>query len=192
MIAWIGTALIFQRFVFKGTALGLLIGSYLVTGLSLASWSQLIVVWFKDASTLAAIFSASSHFPEVEIPKTWSAESAATFLAIVFNLIAIFLRVSRSSLQLILTFLFPPMFFTFYTKALVGWERSNPREPMRLNRVGPEGDAPIAYLLIIAIVSALSHTCPLVRDSRVPTRGLGTDCTGRHLPLPPHCRISRV
>lgn len=55
--AWIGIALIFQSFVFKGTNIGLLIGLYIVTGLGLASWTQLVVVWFKDASTLAAIFS---------------------------------------------------------------------------------------------------------------------------------------
>lgn len=53
---------------------------------------------------------------------------------------------------MLLTFLFPPMFFTFFTKGLVAWERANPRPVMRLNRVSPEGDAPIAWLLIIAIV----------------------------------------
>lgn len=46
------------------------------------------------------------------------------------------------------------MFFTFFTKALVAWERSNPRESIRLTRVSPEGDAPVAWLLVIAIVSS--------------------------------------
>jgi hypothetical protein len=41
---------------------GLLIGLYIVTGLGLASWTQLVVVWFKDASTLAAIFSKFDPF----------------------------------------------------------------------------------------------------------------------------------
>lgn len=149
--AWIGIAIIFQHFVFKNTNLGLLIGAYLITGLSLASWTQLVVVWFKDASTLAAIFSKLGKSP----PSPKDADSIATFLAIVFNLIAVFMRAPSPGLAILLTFLFPPMFFTWFTKSIIGWERSNPLKPMRLNRISPEGDAPIGALLAVAIVSAL-------------------------------------
>lgn len=55
MIAWIVVAIVWQRAIFSGTNIGLFIVLYVVTGLSLASWTQLVAVPFAAAPTLAAI-----------------------------------------------------------------------------------------------------------------------------------------
>ena len=59
--AWILVAIIWQKTVFTGTPIGLFIILYIITGLSIASWSQLVVVFFKNSSTLAAIISKLHH-----------------------------------------------------------------------------------------------------------------------------------
>jgi len=48
-------AVVWQRAIFSGTNIGLFIVLYVVTGLSLASWTQLVAVPFAAAPTLAAI-----------------------------------------------------------------------------------------------------------------------------------------
>jgi hypothetical protein len=53
--AWIVVAVVWQRAIFSGTNIGLFIVLYVVTGLSLASWTQLVAVPFAAAPTLAAI-----------------------------------------------------------------------------------------------------------------------------------------
>jgi hypothetical protein len=55
VIAWIVVAVVWQRAIFSGTNIGLFIVLYVVTGLSLASWTQLVAVPFAAAPTLAAI-----------------------------------------------------------------------------------------------------------------------------------------
>lgn len=55
--AWILVAIIWQKTIFSGTPIGLFIILYIITGLNIASWSQLVVVFFKNSSTLAAILS---------------------------------------------------------------------------------------------------------------------------------------
>ena len=55
MVAWIVVAIVWQRAIFSGTNIGLFIVLYVVTGLSLASWTQLVAVPFAAAPTLAAI-----------------------------------------------------------------------------------------------------------------------------------------
>ena len=51
------------------------------------------------------------------------------------------------------------MFFIYYTRALTSWERFG-RNPgfngLNLTRRSPEGDTPIAWLLVVAIVSERS------------------------------------
>lgn len=59
--------------------------------------------------------------------------------------------------QTVLTFVFPPMFYIYYTRALTSWERFgyNPGfNGLNLRRRSPEGDTPIAWLMIVAIVSS--------------------------------------
>jgi len=58
VIAWIAVAIVWQRAIFSGTNIGLFIVLYVVTGLSLASWTQLVAVPFAAAPTLAAITGA--------------------------------------------------------------------------------------------------------------------------------------
>ena len=55
MVAWIVVAVVWQRAIFSGTNIGLFIVLYVVSGLSLASWTQLVAVPFAAAPTLAAI-----------------------------------------------------------------------------------------------------------------------------------------
>jgi ATP-binding cassette subfamily A (ABC1) protein 3 len=54
-IAWVIVAIIFQRFIYNATNAGLFIVLYIVTGLSLASWTFIVAVPFASAPTLAAI-----------------------------------------------------------------------------------------------------------------------------------------
>jgi ATP-binding cassette subfamily A (ABC1) protein 3 len=54
-IAWVCVAIIFQHFIFERTNAGLFIVLYVLTGLSLASWTFLVAVPFASAPTLAAI-----------------------------------------------------------------------------------------------------------------------------------------
>lgn len=74
----------------------------------------------------------------------------ATFLAIILAVGAL-LTPSSAGIQIILTLLFPPMFYTFFTKALASYENI-PLTPNFVRR-SPNGDAPVVALLIVAIVS---------------------------------------
>jgi hypothetical protein len=58
-------AVIFQYFIFTGTNAGLFIILYILTGLSLASWTHLVAVPFANAPTLAAITGNSMQFGSV-------------------------------------------------------------------------------------------------------------------------------
>ena len=77
----------------------------------------------------------------------------ATFLAIILAICALIIR-SGTGTQLILTLVFPPMFYTFFTKAVCAWERDLMAPDIL--RQSPRQDAPILGLLIIAIVSCLA------------------------------------
>ena len=66
VIAWIAVAFVWQRAIFSGTNIGLFIVLYVVTGLSLASWTQLVAVPFAAAPTLAAITGTISHAGAVD------------------------------------------------------------------------------------------------------------------------------
>lgn len=75
--------------------------------------------------------------------------TTATFLAVILAVGAL-LSPSSTGVQVILTLLFPPMFYTFFTKALASYENI-PLTPNIL-RQSPNGDAPVLALLIVAIV----------------------------------------
>lgn len=76
--------------------------------------------------------------------------TSATFFAIILAIVAL-IAPSSAGVQIILTLIFPPMFYTFFTKGLSAWENV-PASPNILRR-SPRGDAPILGLLIIAVVS---------------------------------------
>lgn len=82
--------------------------------------------------------------------KKWTDPWIATFLAIILAVGAL-LTPSSAGSQIVLTLLFPPMFYTFFTKALASYENI----PLTLDilRRSPNGDAPVLALLIVAIVS---------------------------------------
>lgn len=87
----------------------------------------------------------------------------ATLFAIVLSIVALLMphRSGTALVQIILTIVFPPMFFTFFTRALTSWERFGRISdswrvgsgPLNLWKRSPEGEAPIGVLMIIAIVS---------------------------------------
>ncbi|ORX35007.1 hypothetical protein BD324DRAFT_633591 [Kockovaella imperatae] len=134
VVAWLAVGAIFQHFIFKRTNTGLFIILYLLTGLSLASWTFIVAVPFANAPTLAAI--------------------TATFVAIILAIGAL-LTPSSAGIQLIFTLIFPPMFYTFFTKNLASFE-SHSIVPNILRR-SPQGDAPVLGLLIIAIIDIVLY-----------------------------------
>ena len=146
LIAWLAVGAIFQHFIFKRTNAGLFIILYLLTGLSLASWTHLVAVPFANAPTLAAI--TCKQTSRSALPRTDSF-MIATFIAIILAIGAL-LAPSSSGTQLVLTLIFPPMFYTFFTKNLASYE-SLSMVPDILHS-SPKGDAPVLGLLIIAIV----------------------------------------
>jgi hypothetical protein len=77
------------------------------------------------------------------------AHHSATFLAIILAIGAL-LSPSSAGVQIILTLIFPPMFYTFFTKALAAYENI-PLTPDYI-RTSPQGDAPVIALLVVAIV----------------------------------------
>jgi ATP-binding cassette subfamily A (ABC1) protein 3 len=77
------------------------------------------------------------------------ADFPATFLAIILAIGAL-LSPSSVGVQIILTLIFPPMFYTFFTKALASYENI-PLTPDYI-RTSPNGDAPVIALLVVAIV----------------------------------------
>ncbi|KAK4686551.1 hypothetical protein P7C73_g3574, partial [Tremellales sp. Uapishka_1] len=130
VLAWTATALIWKYFIFEKTSAGLVFILYLVTGLSLASWTYVPSVIFSSTPTLAAV--------------------ASTFAAVIFAIIALIVGHS-TTVSCVLTLIFPPMFFVFFTRALCSWEL-NSVAPSLLRR-SPLGDAPILALLVIAIAN---------------------------------------
>ena len=150
--AWVLVSIIFHQFIFKATNAGLLIILYILTGLSLASWTYLVAAPFAHAPTLAAI---SCEFRLCNL-RSFSVDCfVATFLAIILAIGAL-LSPSNVGSQILLTLIFPPMFFTFFTKGLSAWE-TVPSSPNIL-KTGPKGDAPILALLVVAIVSHQNTT----------------------------------
>ena len=87
------------------------------------------------------------------VPCAGSSLTSATFFAIILAIVAL-IAPSSAGIQIILTLIFPPMFYTFFTKGLAAWENV-PASPNILHR-SPRGDAPILGLLVIAIVSSTS------------------------------------
>lgn len=53
--AWIVIAVIWKEFIFKQTSVAIILLLYILTGLSLASWTFLVAAPFASAPTLAAI-----------------------------------------------------------------------------------------------------------------------------------------
>ena len=53
--AWIIIAVIWKSFIFKQTSVAIILLLYVMTGLSLASWTFLVAAPFGSAPTLAAI-----------------------------------------------------------------------------------------------------------------------------------------
>ena len=123
-------AVIFQIFIYHRTNMGLLIALYLLTGLSLASWSQLVAVPFGTAPTFAAI--------------------ASTFLAVILAVIALIIP-SSVAVQIVLTIIFPPMAYVFLTKNLTAFEAID-LTPNILH-TSPKTDAPLLVILLMMIVS---------------------------------------
>lgn len=88
----------------------------------------------------------------------------ATFLAIILAIGALLTR-SNVVTQLVLTLIFPPMYYIFFTKAQCAFEY----QPRRVNILqrSPDRDAPILGLLIIAIVRGPSSSGTRLTQSKI-------------------------
>lgn len=108
-------------------------------------------LWPPSPVRLERLFVTSNTLSDSRVP--WlTCNHVATFLAIILAVGAL-LTPSSAGAQILLTLLFPPMFYTFFTKALASYENI-PLRPDILRR-SPNGDAPVLALLVIAIVSPL-------------------------------------
>ncbi|KAL1409650.1 hypothetical protein Q8F55_003646 [Vanrija albida] len=129
LAAWIIMAATYQTQIFKHTNMGLFIVVFVITGLSLASWTFLVAVPFGKAPTLAAV----------------TATFGAILTAIVGQIIG-----SKAATQLVFALIFPPTFFVFTLKGMASFELA--KRALSITRRSPSRDAPILALLIIAIV----------------------------------------
>ncbi|TFK91173.1 P-loop containing nucleoside triphosphate hydrolase protein [Polyporus arcularius HHB13444] len=100
--AWIIVAIIWHFRIFTATNVGLVIVIHLLLGLTLASWSFFVATPFGKSPQLAAV--------------------AATFLAIVFAILALVFSRASTGAAFVFTIIFPPGFYIFAIRAVCGFE----------------------------------------------------------------------
>ena len=117
--------------IFTETNTGLILVVHLLLGLVLASWSFFIAVPFGRSPYFAAV--------------------ASTFLGLVFAILALVIKSSRSGTLFIFSVLFPPSFYIFALKAICGYE--NHQFPTDVLKGDPDRGIVLLPLIIAAIVS---------------------------------------
>jgi len=127
--AWIIVALTWKFRVFTETNGGIIIILHLLLGLVLASWSFFIAAPFGKSPQLAAV--------------------VTTFLAIMFAILALVVRSTRSGPQFFYSILFPPMFYVFALKAITGYENHG------LATDALKGDPDRGIVLLPLLIAAL-------------------------------------
>ncbi|KAI0640229.1 P-loop containing nucleoside triphosphate hydrolase protein [Trametes polyzona] len=100
--AWIIVAIIWHFRIFTATNVGLVIVIHLLLGLTLASWSFFVAAPFGKSPQLAAV--------------------SATFLAIVFAILALVFSRASTGAAFVFTLIFPPGFYIFAIRAVCGFE----------------------------------------------------------------------
>ena len=128
-------ALTWKFRIFAETNTGLILIVHLLLGLVLASWSFFVAVPFGKSPHLAAV--------------------ASTFLGLVFAVLALVIKSSRSGILFIFSILFPPSFYIFALKAICGYE--NHQFPTDILKGDPDRGIVLLPLLIAAIVSQFPY-----------------------------------
>jgi len=128
-------ALTWKFRIFTATNTGIIFVVHLLLGLVLASWSFFVSVPFGKSPHLAAVVS--------------------TFLGLVFAILALVLKSSRSGTLFVFSLLFPPSFYIFALKAICGYE--NHQFPTNVLKGDPDKGIVLLPLIIAAIVSQFPY-----------------------------------
>ena len=135
--AWIIVGLTWRFRIFTETNVGLIIVLHILLGLVLASWSFFVAAPFGKSPQLAAV--------------------VTTFLAIVFAILGLVIKSSRSGPLFFFSVIFPPSFYIFALKAICGYESHE--LATNILKGDPDRRIILLPLLIAAIVSEL-WPCP--------------------------------
>jgi hypothetical protein len=126
-------SLIWHYRIFTATNGGLIVAVHLLLGFSLASWAIFVAVPFGKSPQLAAI--------------------SATFLSIVFAILALVFSHASTGAAFIFTLIFPPGFYIFAIRAICGFE--NHVLATNVLKNDPDDGLMLLPILIAAIVSLL-------------------------------------
>ncbi|PPR02359.1 hypothetical protein CVT24_011703 [Panaeolus cyanescens] len=128
--AWIIVALIWKFRIFEASNAGLIVILHLLLGLSLASWSFFVAAPFGKSPQLAAV--------------------VTTFLGIVFAILGVVIKSSRTGTLVIFSLLFPPSFYIFALRGIAGYE--NHQLPTNILKKDPDTGIVVLPLLIAAVI----------------------------------------
>ncbi|KAK9377645.1 uncharacterized protein V1513DRAFT_434837 [Lipomyces chichibuensis] len=128
---WVIGVLALWLTTFKKTNYGLLVAYHLLSGLSLISWSIFLSSFFKKAQLSAVLSAGFSMVLCIMV--------VVQYATIGFNRAA----------AIVLSFLFPPMNYTYYIQTNAKWEKE--QMPLNLVKDAPNGGVAAGILWIAAI-----------------------------------------
>lgn len=131
MPAWIVVALIWHFQIFSATNVGLVLVIHLLLGFTLASWTFIVAVPFGKSPQLAAV--------------------VATFLALLFAILALVFSHASTGVAFVFSIIFPPGFYIFIIRAVCGFE--NHQLGTDILHGDPDNGVVVLPLMIAAIVS---------------------------------------
>jgi ABC-type multidrug transport system ATPase subunit len=130
--SFVAMAAIYRGIIFKNTNMGFLLISYMVMGVSIASWAFFVAVPFSKKPTLAAI---------------------ATFgLTFVGAIVGILVK-SRAAAQCVLTLFLPTSLVVFVHRNIASWEVQHLSASFSWTKQSPAGDAPALLLIVFGLVN---------------------------------------
>ncbi|KAF9045107.1 hypothetical protein BJ165DRAFT_1346335 [Panaeolus papilionaceus] len=128
--AWIVVALTWKFRIFEASSAGLIVILHILLGLSLASWSFFVAAPFGKSPQLAAV--------------------VTTFLGVVFAILGVVIKSSRTGTLVIFSLLFPPSFYIFALRGISGFE--NHQIPTNVLEKDPDSGVVVLPLLIAAVI----------------------------------------
>ncbi|KAG1886233.1 hypothetical protein F4604DRAFT_1675882 [Suillus subluteus] len=169
--AWIVVSIIWHYRIFSATNIGLVLIVHLLFGFSFASWSFFVAAPFGKSPQLAAV--------------------AATFLGIIFAIVALVFSSASTTAATIFTLIFPPGYYVFAIRAICGWE--NHQIPTNILKPDPDDNLILLPLIIAAIVDVFLWPYlgvlleRILYDARKPSSGFWSCCRRqKKSDLPPH------
>ncbi|CAG7851662.1 ABC transporter A family member 6 AltName: Full=ABC transporter ABCA.6 [Serendipita indica DSM 11827] len=161
-------ALIWQKTIFTNTSPGVMVLINILTSFSLSSWSMLVGSPFGKSPQLAAI--------------------AATFLAILFAIIALVLK-GGATLAVVYTLVFPPGFFVFAILSLCAYEGQD--IVPKISQPDPDHGTRISALFVVALIDIFVYPllALMVENIRYNAKNPGTGLFARlkkRPEVPPH------